>query len=123
MSTFVCYAEMNTFVCKTAPKLYHIILARVKHCYKLLQLGVVFFFFATWHDSCASGQTRIILICIRNCVHAHISICLYKPLLIYRLTYISIGLYSIRIVLRQWKTLSSAKPWASCASGQSSAKT
>jgi hypothetical protein len=27
------------------------------------------------------------------------------------------------MVLRQWKTLSSAKPWASCASAGSSAKT
>jgi hypothetical protein len=42
ITTFVCQQKMNTFVCKTAPKLYHIILARVKHCYKLLQLDVVF---------------------------------------------------------------------------------
>jgi hypothetical protein len=42
ITTFVRQQKMNTFVCHLAPKLYHDFAARVKHCYKLLQLGVVF---------------------------------------------------------------------------------
>jgi hypothetical protein len=79
MSTFVCQQKMNTFVCKLAPKLYHNFPARVKHCYKLLQLGVVFLPLGT---ILAPRQMRIILICIRKCVYAYIIICLYNYMLI-----------------------------------------